>query len=86
MKHYASAKFWQHFDQLPQDIQRQARKNYKRLKKDPSHPALHFKLVKNGAYRSVRVSLYYRALGMPVVDGILWFWIGSHTTYDKLIS
>lgn len=23
---------------------------------------------------------------MPVPDGILWFWIGSHADYDKLLN
>lgn len=28
----------------------------------------------------------YRALGVDVKDGILWFWIGTHAEYNKLID
>jgi len=50
------------------------------------HPSLQLKPVAGGKYRSVRVGLYYRALGVPVSDGILWFWIGSHADYDRILG
>jgi hypothetical protein len=34
---------------------------------------------------SVRVSRSYRALGRQRRDAILWFWIGAHAEYDRLI-
>jgi hypothetical protein len=71
---------------LPQDIQSLAKKNYTLIKDNPMHPSLHLKPVKNGQYRSVRVGIHYRAIGIPVPDGIQWFWIGSHAEYDKLIG
>jgi hypothetical protein len=86
LKHFASTKFWRHFDALPIEIQRQARNNYELLKQNPHHPSLQFKSVKNGAFLSVRVSLGYRALGIPVDQGVQWFWIGSHAEYDKLLA
>ena len=86
MKHFTSSKFWQHFDALPTSIQQQARDSYELLKQNPQHPSLQFKSVKNGAFRSVRVSLGYRALGVPVDQGVQWFWIGSHADYDKLLA
>jgi hypothetical protein len=64
-------------------IQHQARINYELLKQNPYHPSLQFKSVKNGEFRSVRIGLGYRALGIPVDQGVLWFWIGSHADYDK---
>lgn len=33
----------------------------------------------------VRVSLGYRALGQMTGTDIVWFWIGSHADYDKLL-
>jgi hypothetical protein len=45
---------------------------------------LHFK--KAGGYYSARVSFNYRALGVEATDGIVWFWIGAHADYDKLIA
>jgi hypothetical protein len=86
LKHFASSKFWQSFDLLPVNVQQLARDSYLLLKQNPSHPSLQFKPVKNGAFRSVRISLGYRALGVPVDQGVQWFWIGSHAEYDKLIG
>jgi hypothetical protein len=34
---------------------------------------------------SARVGEQYRALGKDVEGGVLWFWIGTHADYDKLI-
>jgi hypothetical protein len=28
----------------------------------------------------------YRALGVKEGDEIIWFWIGSHADYDRLLS
>jgi len=39
-----------------------------------------------GKYRAVRVGLHYRAVGIEAEEGVLWFWIGSHSEYDKLIG
>ena len=58
--------------------------NYALLKRDPRHPSLQFKKV--GRYWSVRVGLRYRALAVEVDDGYLWFWIGLHADYDKMIG
>jgi hypothetical protein len=69
---------------LPSRVQSLARRNFELLKQNPEHPSLQFKSV--GRFRSVRVGLRYRALGVPVEDGIQWFWIGSHADYDKLIG
>ena len=58
--------------------------HYALLKRDPRHPSLQFKKV--GRYWSVRVGLRYRALAVDVDGGFLWFWIGSHADYDKMIG
>jgi len=52
-----------------------------------SHPSLQFKQV--SAQRSVhsaRIGLGYRALGNVESDTLVWFWIGSHADYDRLVS
>lgn len=61
-----------------------ADKNFELLKADSRHPSLHFKRI--GRYRCVRVGLHYRALGVEVPDGVLWFWIGTHAEYDALVG
>ncbi len=86
MKHTASKRFWQCLETLPTEIQAFAHRNYAQLKTDPLHPSLHFKMVGNGKFHSVRVGLYYRALGLPVSGGVHWFWIGTHGEYDKIVG
>lgn len=41
---------------------------------------------KVGRYWSVRIGLRYRALAAEVDGGYLWFWIGSHADYDRMIG
>lgn len=84
MKHLASPSFWELYEGLPASNQALAKKNFKLLKTDPNHPSLHLKKVDN--YWSVRVGIKYRALGIGVNEGILWFWIGTHAEYDKIIG
>jgi hypothetical protein len=84
MKHFASASFWSAYEALPQHIRRQADHQYELLKSDPRHPSLRFKRV--GPYWSVRIGQRYRALATEIDEGLIWFWIGSHAEYDKLIS
>ncbi len=83
MKHFASPEFWAAYNSLPDHVRTLADRSYQRLKADPTHPSLHFKRI--GEVYSVRIGLHYRALGTAVDDGIIWFWIGTHADYDKLI-
>jgi hypothetical protein len=53
------------------------------LKADPKHPSLHFKKIV-GMW-SARVGAHYRALGFDHEGGVLWFWIDSHSEYDKMM-
>jgi hypothetical protein len=41
--------------------------------------------ISSGRFRTVRIGIHYRALGISV-PGVQWFWIGSHAAYDKLLS
>ena len=84
MKHYASSKFWSEYESLPLSVRNIADKNFQLLKTDSKHPSLHLKKVSN--YWSVRVGIKYRALAVEVDDGLLWFWTGSHSSYDQLIK
>jgi hypothetical protein len=63
-----------------------ADKNFSLLKANSSHPSLQFKLLGGGKLYSVRVGLYYRALGLPQDQGVHWFWIGTHAEYDRLVG
>lgn len=83
MNHIASPGFWECYKKLPQSIQNLADKNFELLKTNHRHPSLHLKKIRN--YWSVRIGIKYRALGIENNEGIIWFWIGNHAEYDKLI-
>jgi hypothetical protein len=84
LKHLASPGFWDCFRELPENARELAERNFELLKQDPQHPSLHFKKI--GRYRSVRIGLSYRALAVEIPEGLLWFWIGTHAQYDKLLD
>ena len=69
---------------LPDKIQKLADKNYQLLKADPTHPSLHFKKV--GRFWSVRVGIHYRAVAVQRDADFVWFWIGHHSEYDRIIA
>ena len=83
MKHFASPSFWENYSKLPREQREIADRNFELLKEDPMHPSLHLKKV--GEYWSVRVGIKHRALGVEIEKGILWFWIGPHSEYDRII-
>lgn len=75
------------FAQLPQDVQKQASKADRLFKENPNYPSLQFKCVdKERSWYSVRVNKSYRVVGIKEGDMIIWFFIGSHTDYDRLLK
>ena len=84
---HTTGRFRKDLKQLPQQIQRQAQQAYRLFKQNPYHPSLHFKQVHpTKPIYSARISLDYRAVGILEEDVVIWFWIGVHGEYDKLIS
>ena len=81
--HRTTPEFWRHFDQLPESVQRIARRNFDLLKADTTHPSLHFEKV--GRFWSARVGLAYRALAVEDGGDFIWVWIGGHDEYDRVI-
>ncbi|HLX61873.1 MAG TPA: hypothetical protein VKX17_11370 [Planctomycetota bacterium] len=72
---------------LPREIRKQAREAYALFEDNPNHPSLQFKCVnKKDRVYSVRISIDYRAVGELDGHEIIWFWIGPHAEYDKLIK
>jgi hypothetical protein len=84
LRHFTVPEFWELYEALPQSVQDLADKSFALLKANPQHPSLHFKRI--GDYRSARVGLSYRALGVDVPEGVLWFWIGTHAEYDRILG
>jgi len=93
---HINARFRKAFRQLPQDIKEKAKKSYKLWKKDPFHPSLEFPfagnihssacILQNRCRYSVRIGLNWRAVGVRENSILVWFWIGSHEDYNKLLS
>ncbi len=87
MKSIASSQFWKLYKALPEDVQRRADKSYALWRINPQAHGLYFKRVGNQqAVYSVRIGQEYRALGLLEGDSVLWFWIGSHTEYERLLK
>jgi len=85
MTSHATSRFWRCYDRLPAEIQQTAVKQYQLWLQDPSHPSVRFKKVAD-AYWSARVTHDYRALGVRDGDVVIWFWIGTHAEYERLLK
>ena len=86
MKSRTTRRFRRAFEALPADIRRRATEAYELFERDPGHPSLRFRRVDppEPVY-SVRVTRNIRALGTLEGGDIVWFWIGSHDDYGRLI-
>jgi hypothetical protein len=83
VKHFASSRFWSSYDCLTEEARALADKQFELLKSNRAHPSLHFKKV--GPYWSARVNLQIRALAAEDGDDLVWFWIGDHREYERII-
>jgi hypothetical protein len=70
------AHFWECFNVL---------EKYRLWQRDSFHSSLHFKQLKKNVW-SVRINQNYRSLGRRKGALIVWFWIGTHSDYDKLVK
>ena len=86
MRSFTRSSFWDAYRLLPSRVKQQARNAYILFQGNPNHPILNFKRVgRRRLVFSVRVSAGYRALGVMEQNDIIWFWIGSHQEYDRLL-
>jgi hypothetical protein len=81
--HRAAPSFWEAYRALPDQVRFAANDAFQLLKSNPSHPSLRLKKV--GNFWSARIGLHHRALASGIDGGLLWFWIGSHADYDRLV-
>jgi len=79
-------RFWRLFSELPFEIQQEAKRAYRLFRANPAHPSLHFKKVEGESdIYPARIGLDYRALAVMKGNGVVWYWIGSHSEYDRLV-
>jgi hypothetical protein len=83
MSHFATPDFWYAYRQLPVEVRELADKNFVLLRQDPHHPSLRLKKI--GSFWSARVGLHYRVLARDRAEGLVWFWIGHHGEYERLL-
>jgi hypothetical protein len=88
LKSHTNPSFRKLFAALPIEVREQARAAYRLFRSNPRHPGLNFKRV-HGTDRfvSARVGRSYRAVGiLTSSDEVVWFWIGPHEQYEKLLN
>jgi len=71
----------------PAAIQAKAQYAYRLWSDNPAHPSLRFKKVHDKlSIYAVRIDLDWRALGVMKDGVVIWFWIGPHSEYEKLLA
>ena len=87
MKSAALPSFWAAYESLGESAKRAARKAYRLWADNPFHPSLHFKCInEKESVWSVRITRSYRAVGILQGDIVTWFWIGTHSDYERFFS
>jgi hypothetical protein len=84
VKSHGVGEFWALYESLPPEVQRAARKQFALWRANPRHRSLHFKQIRPSLW-SARITDDYRALATRDDEVWLWFWIGTHDMYDRLI-
>ena len=86
-KSRTTARFRKALKSLSPEIRQLAREAYKLFLSNPNHTSLDFKPVHpSKPIYSARVSLDVRAVGIRDKADIVWFWIGFHNAYDRLVA
>ena len=73
--------------ELPLHVRKRAREAYATWMCDPRHASLQFKQIHpTRPIFSARIGLDWRAVCVRSGDTAIWYFIGSHADYDKLIK
>jgi hypothetical protein len=87
MKSRTTRKFRELYAALPRDVRQRADYAYKRWRDDPNHPGLNFECVDpQESIYSARIGRAYRAVCFVEGDTAVWYWIGHHNIYDRLLK
>lgn len=80
-------RFREAYKELPLDIKRKAKGAYRLFLDNPRHPGLRYKQVHAAMpVYSVRITIEYRAVGIIQNGTMIWFWIGKHDEYERMIA
>jgi hypothetical protein len=87
VRSHTTAEFRELLAGAPEAIKTKAQLAYRLWADNPAHPSLRFKKVHASLpIYSVRIDLDWRAVGVLQGDAMIWFWIGSHADYERLLS
>jgi len=71
----------------PPAIQAKAQAAYRIWAQNPAHPSLRYKKVHSTLpIYSVRIDRDWRAVGTLQEGVMVWFWIGPHNDYERLLA
>jgi hypothetical protein len=86
MNSHTTERFRRALAALPDDIRQQAREAYRLFRDNPQHPGLRFRQVHPTLpVYSARINADYRAVGIRTGETIVWFWVGKHSEYERLL-
>jgi len=83
MNSWTTPEFWEAFAALSPVVQEAARRAFRLWQQNPRHGSLQFQ--RKGRFWCARVGPGHRALALAVPDGFLWFWIGAHDEYERML-
>ena len=80
------ASFRKQFSAAPVAVQLKIRQAHQLRSESPQHPSLRFKKVHATLpIFSARVDLDWRAVGILKADTMIWFFVGPHGEYERLL-
>lgn len=87
MQSHTTATFRALLGAAPAALQAKAQVAYRLWAQNPAHPSLRYKKVHDTLpIYSVRIDREWRALGTIVEGAMVWFWIGPHDEYERLLA
>ena len=87
MKSQTTERFRAQFAAASAATQAKIRAAYRLWAENPNHPSLRFKKVHSTLpIYSARVDLDWRAVGVLKDNTVIWFWVGSHSDYERLLK
>jgi hypothetical protein len=86
LKSETTESFRKQFSAAPVAVQLKIRQAHQLWSESPQHPSLRFKKVHATLpIFSARVDLDWRAVGILKADTMIWFFVGPHGEYERLL-
>ena len=87
MQSHKTAAFRKLYALIPDKIREKSDKAFRLWSKNPSHKSLRYKQVHTTKpVFSVRIDRNWRTLGVKEDSNMIWFWIGKHNEYLRVIA